>query len=83
MCKLRTSSISKSPILGLCLGLVVLGSAGLVGLALQLWLGLALVLGLMPSVDMTYSRVCVYVCVGDDVEIQLSLYLLIMCRVAR
>ena len=39
------------------------GSAGLVGLALQLWFGLALVLGLMPSVDMTYSRVCACVCV--------------------
>jgi len=43
MCKLRTSSVYKSPILGLCLGSIRLRSAGLVALGLGFWLGLALV----------------------------------------
>jgi len=51
--KLRTSAVYKSPILWLCLGLVGLGSAGLV------WLALELVLGLMSSVDMKHVCMCV------------------------
>jgi len=63
-CKPRTSSVYKSLILGLSLRLLWLGSTGIVE-----WLGLALVLGLVSSVCMSYKYVCVSVVVGVDAEL--------------
>jgi len=54
------SVVDKSPILGLRLALVRLGSAELVGLETES--GLALVLGMMFAADMTYKFLCVCVC---------------------